>query len=132
MMNDLWGGRLGGVMVSLNLIFPNIRSGQGHVVALSATERAAALPDTPLMQETLPGVNLNIWTGYFAPAKTPRPVINFLHARITEAGKEPEVLQRNSDGGRAIFLTPEETNAYVRKELPRWTALLKAAGIEPE
>ena len=62
----------GGLMVSLNLILPSVRSGQGHVLALSATERSPALPDTPLMQETLPGVYINSWTGYFAPAKTPR------------------------------------------------------------
>ncbi len=132
MMNDLWGGRLAASIVPLNLGLPPQKSGQGHILAVSSAQRLSILPDTPVMQESLPGVNLNIWTGYFAPAKTPRPVINFLHARITEAGKEPEVLQRNSDGGRAIFLTPDETNAYVRKELPRWTALLKAAGIEPE
>ncbi len=132
MMNDLWGGRLGGVMVSLNLIFPHLKSGQGHVMALSATERSAALPDTPLMQDTLPGVYINSWTGYFAPAKTPRPIISTLHTLLTDVGRDPEMLKRNSEAGRALFLTPDETDAYVKKEVPRWTALLKAAGIEPE
>ncbi len=132
MMNDLWGGRLGGAMVPLNLALPTLKSGQGHIAALSSAERLPSLPSTPTMTETLPGVQINSWTGYFAPAKTPRPVINTLYAHISETVKDPEVMKRNEDGGRPLFLTPEETDAYVRKEVPRWTALLKAAGIEPE
>lgn len=132
MMADLWGGRLSAAIVPLNLGLPTLKGGQGHILALSSTERSPALPDTPLMQETLPGVYINSWTGYFAPAKTPRTIINTLHGFITEVGKDPEVLKRNSEGGRPLFLTPDETDAYVRKEVPRWTQLLKAAGIEPE
>ena len=132
MMSDLWGGRLGSAIVVLNLGLPAMKGGQGHIVALSSRERSPAIPDTPLMQETLPGVQINAWTGYFAQAKTPRPIITTLHAMITEVGKDPEVNKRNAEGGRALFTTPEETDAYVRKEVPRWTALMKAAGIQPE
>lgn len=132
MMNDLWGGRLGGAMVPLNLALPTLRSGQGYIVALSSGERVPNLPNTPPMEETLPGVRINSWTGYFAPAKTPRSIINTLYAHISETVKDPEILKRNEEGGRPLFLTPDETDAYVRKEVPRWTALLKANGIEPE
>ncbi len=132
MMNDLWGGRLGGAMVTLSLALPAHKSGQGYIVAISATERMPGLPKTPAMAETLPGAHLNSWSGYFVPARTPRPIINILHAHMAEAVRDPEILKRNEEGGRPLFLTPEETDAYVRKEVPRWTALLKAAGIEPE
>jgi len=128
----LWGGRLGGAMVSLNMAVPLVKSGQGHIVAVSSTERLSALPNTPTMQETLAGVYINSWTGYFAPAKTPRPVIGTLHALISGALRDPEILKRNEEAGRALFTTPEETDAYVKKEVPRWMALLKAAGIGPE
>ena len=132
MMNDLWGGRLGGAMVPLNLALPTLKSGQGHLVAISAADRVPSLPNTSTMAESLPGVQINSWTGYFAPAKTPRPIINTLHALISETVKDPEIMKRNEEGGRPLFLTPDETDAYVRKEVPRWTALLKASGIEPE
>lgn len=132
MMSDLWGGRLGAAIVVLNLAIPAVKNGQGHALAVSSTERSPALPDTQLIQETLPGVYINAWTGYFAPAKTPRPIVTTLHSMITEVGKDPEVNKRNAEGGRALFFTPEETDAHVRKEVPRWTSLLKAAGIEPE
>ena len=132
MMTDLWGGRLGSAIVLLNLGLPTLKGGQCHFLALSSRERSSAIPDTPLMQETLPGVQINAWTGYFAPVKTPRPIITTLHAMITEVGKDPEANKRNAEGGRALFTTPDETDAYVKKEVPRWTALMKAVGIQPE
>ena len=132
MMNDLWGERLGAALVPLNLALPTLKSGQGYIVAVASTVRTAILPDTPTMDETLPGVSVGSWTGYFAPAKVPRAIITTLHQHITTVGKDPDVLRRNSEGGRPLFLTPEETDAYVRKEVPRWTRLLKEAGIEPQ
>jgi len=132
MMADLWAGRLGGALVPLNLGLPPMRNGQGHIMAVAGTVRSPVIPDTPTMMETLPGVTIGSWTGYFAPAKTPRAIINTLHGHITAVGKDPEVLKRNTEGGRALFLTPEETDAYVKAEVPRWTKLLKEAGIEPQ
>ncbi len=132
MLNDLWGGRLGGALLPVNLALPTLRSGQGHIAALTSTTRMASLPNTSTMEEMFPGVSVGGWTGYFAPAKTPRPVINALHSQITEAYRDPEILKRSEEGGRAIFLTPDETDAFVKKEVQKWTTLLKAAGIEPE
>ena len=132
LMTDLWGGRLGAVVASLNVALPTLKSGQGHIVALYTTQRMPSLPGVPTMGETLPGTHINFWSGYFAPASTPRPVINSLYANISETVKDPEILKRNEEGGRALFLTPEETDAQVRKDVPQMTALLKAAGINPE
>ncbi len=132
MMNDLWGGRLGGVLMSAALALPMHRSGQGYVVALSSPERLAGAPGVPTLQETLPGLQSKSWTGYVAPAKTPRPIISFLYSMISEANKDPEIFRRNEDGGKAMFLTPDETDAYVRKDVAFWITQLKSAGIEPE
>lgn len=132
MMTDLWGGRLGGALALLNLFIPPHKSGQGYIVAMSATERLPDVPGIPTMEEGLPGVNLASTSGYFAPATTPRPIINFLYAQIAETGKDPEVLSGNADGGRPLFTTPDETDAFMKKEVQRWTVLLKEAGIVPQ
>ena len=132
MMNDLWGGRIGGLLISAAQALPMQRSGQGYVVAISSMDRLPGVPGIPTMHETLAGVHTTSWTGYFAPAKTPRPIISSLSAMFTEANRDPDILKRNEDGGRALFLTPDETDAYVRKDVLRWSALLKSAGIEPE
>ncbi len=132
LLTDLWGGRLGAIVASLNVALPTLKSGQGHIVALYTTDRVASLPNTPTMSEIHPGTHMNFWSGYFAPSATPRPVINALHTHISETVKDPEILRRNEEGGRALFTSPDETDAVVRNEVPRMTALLKAAGIQPE
>lgn len=132
MMTDLWGGRLGGAFGLLSLTLAPHKSGQGYIVAMSGPERLPSLPDMPTMEENFPGVINTSTSGYFAPAGTPRPVVNLLHAQLFEAGKDPEVLAANSDGGRAMFMKPEETDAFMKKEVQRWSALLKEAGFVPQ
>jgi tripartite-type tricarboxylate transporter receptor subunit TctC len=132
MMTDLWGGRLGGAFGLLSLTLAPHKSGQGYLVAMSGPERLSSLPDMPTMDETLSGVVNTSTSGYFAPAGTPRPIVNQLHAQFFEAGKDPEVLAANSDGGRAMFMKPEETDAFMKKEVERWSAQLKAAGFTPQ
>lgn len=132
MMTDLYGGRLGGALALLNLALPQHKSGQGYVVAMSGAKRLPDASSIATMDEALPGVESASTSGYFAPAATPRPIINFLYAQIAETGKDPEVLSGNADGGRPLFTTPDETDAHMKKEVQRWTALLKEAGIVPQ
>lgn len=132
MMNDLWGGRVSSTLVTITIAMPTLKSGQGHILALASPERLPSLPNTPTMQETLPGVHLVGWSGYFAPSRTPRPVVTALYTLISEVNKDPDITKRNEEGGRSLFLTPEETDAYLKKEVLRWAAMLKAANIEPE
>ena len=132
MMNDLWGGRVSSALVTITIATPTLKSGQGHILALASPERLPGFPNTPAMQETLPGVHLVGWSGYFAPGRTPRPIVTALYTLISEVNKDPDVTKRNEEGGRSLFLTPEETDAYLKKEVLRWAAMLKAASIEPE
>ncbi len=132
MMNDLFGGRLAGAFQPLSGAYPSINNGQAYAVAVTATQRVPTLLNVSTMHEVLPGVALSAWTGHFAPARTPRPIIELLHTKLVEVLNDPEIRKRNEESGRALFLTPDETDAWVRKETPRWLSLLKAAGIEPE
>ena len=99
---------------------------------MSGTKRLPDASTIATMDEALPGVESGSTAGYFAPAATPRAIINYLYAQIAEAAKDPEVFSGNSDGGRPLFTPPEETDAHMKKEVQRWTALLKEAGIEPQ
>jgi tripartite-type tricarboxylate transporter receptor subunit TctC len=129
---DLLGGRTGGILYTINPTLVMHRSGQGHAMAVSSPERLTTLPDVPTMAEFLPGVTLATWTGYWAPAKTPRPVIDYLYKQLVQALKQPEALQYTENVGKALFMPPTEVDAFVRKEEARWMTLTKAAGIEPE
>ena len=129
---DLLGGRTGGIIHTMNASLAMHRSGQGHAMAVSSTERLSMLPDVPTMSEVLPGVTLSTWTGFWAPAKTPRPIIDSLHRHFLEALKLPAAVQYTENVGKALAMPPAEVDAFVRKEEARWLSLTKAAGIEPE
>ena len=80
----------------------------------------------------MPGVSLGPWTGYFAPAKTPRPIIDLLYQKFAEAVKEPAAAKYAENSGRGIAMPPAEVDAFIRKDEARWLRLAKEAGIEPE
>ena len=129
---DMLGGRTGGIIHTMNASLAMHRSGQGHAMAVSAPERLSTLPDVPAMPELLPGVTLSTWTGFWAPAKTPRPIVEYLHKQFVEALKLPAAVQYTENVGKALAMPPAEVDAFVRKDEARWLTLAKAAGIEPE
>ena len=132
MRTDLIGGRLGAALDPINASLTIHNSGKLHILAVFSPDRLPVLPNTPTVAETLPGVTLSTWTGFFAPAKTPRPIINYLHAKLLETVKEEAILKWNQNAGTALFMTPAEVDAHVRKEEPRWQELFRSAGIAPQ
>jgi tripartite-type tricarboxylate transporter receptor subunit TctC len=109
-----------------------VEQGQAHAIAVSSPARLTTLPNTPALAEVMPGVTLGPWTGYFAPAKTPRPIIDYLYQKFAEAVKEPAAVKYAENSGRGLAMPPAEVDAFIRKDEARWQALAKAAGIQPE
>lgn len=131
-VSDLLGGRLGGIIHTMNSSIAMHKSGQATAIAVSAPERLGTLPDVPTMAETLPGVTLSTWTGYWAPAKTPRPIIDLLYQKFAEAVKSPEAVKYTENVGKAMAMPPTEVDAFVKRDEARWLQLAKSAGIQPE
>ena len=96
-----------------------------------ADGRVACGIATQTLAETYPGFVQDTWTGLFVPAGTPREAIATLHRAIFKVFDDPEIRQMSDENGRQFRTTPEEADAFVKSEVPRWTELLKAAGIEP-
>lgn len=115
------------IMITLALVSAPVMPGMME----ASITRSPPMPLTTT-EAALRGVSYTSSGGYFAPARTPRAIVNLLYTHISTVGKDPEVIRRNQDGGRPMFLTPEETDAYMKKEVQRWTALLKESGIVPE
>ncbi len=87
----------------------------------------------PTVAETLPGFELSSWVGLWVPAGTPKPIIEFLYARTNEVIREPDFMAKTEEtGGATVFMTPADTDAYVKAEGPRWQKLLRDAGIEAQ
>ena len=129
---DLLGGRTGGIIHTLNASITMVEQGQAHAIAVSSPARLPVLPNTPALAEMMPGVALGPWTGYFAPAKTPRPIIELLYQKFAEVVKEPAAVKYAENSGRGLAMPPAEVDAFIRKDEARWLSLARAAGIQPE
>jgi tripartite-type tricarboxylate transporter receptor subunit TctC len=109
-----------------------IRDGRLVALAVSSTERSADLPDVPTTIEAgYKDSEYNFWFGMFAPAKTPRPIVEQLHAEAAKALADPAVKEKLAKlGVQPMPKTPQQFDDYVRMELEQNAALVKAAGIE--
>jgi tripartite-type tricarboxylate transporter receptor subunit TctC len=92
------------------------------------------LPEVPTLSEAiLPGFEASNWYAFFAPAHTPGAIVNRLNAAIHQAMGQPEVVKSLLEQGmEPILSTPNEQRDFIRAEITKWQALVKARGIEAE
>lgn len=110
------------------------RAGKVRVLASSGTTRSTALPDVPTFAELgVRNVEAMGWFGFFAPARTPKPVIDALNAGINKALQTPEVAERLSKLGMdPVTSTPDEFGRIVAADYAKWGPVVKASGFKPD
>jgi tripartite-type tricarboxylate transporter receptor subunit TctC len=130
---DLLAGRVqimfdGGVSA-----LPRVREGKLRVLGMTGAERSPSFPDIPTIAEAgLPGYSALFWFGVVAPAGTPPPVVNRLSKEIGAILNDPVFKSAfAAQGVDPVSSTPEEFSRLIRDDLPKWTAIMKQAGIEP-
>jgi tripartite-type tricarboxylate transporter receptor subunit TctC len=129
-MTDLITGRIQMHFGSPADILPQVQAGALRVLAASGERRAPQLPDVPTVAETFPEASFLAWNGFFAPAGTPRPVIDTLARHIGAIAREPEIVRRMAELGIEPWgSTPEEVEQRIRRETPVYDRLLRAAGL---
>jgi tripartite-type tricarboxylate transporter receptor subunit TctC len=132
-LTEIMAGRIDFYFVPLSPARGLLDAGKVAVLAVSGSQRAAALPDVPTTVDAgFPNSDYNFWVGMFAPAATPKEIIGKLNGEIIRALQVPAVkakLEANA-GGEPMPMTPAEFDAFVRKEIDVNAALVKAAGIE--
>lgn len=108
-----------------------VRSGQVRALAVSSANRIAALPEIPTLAESgLPGFNVVAWFGLFAPAGTPKPIIDRLSAETRKAIAAPELHKLLVNlGAEPLGSTPDAFSVYVKKEYERWGKVSKQFGL---
>jgi len=99
---------------------------------VAAKQRTPLLPDVPTMEEAgLPGYEVRAWYGFFAPAKTPRPIIQTLYGQFRTALAMPDVQSRFAAlGTDTVGSTPEEFTRAFHDELRRWSKFIKDTGLK--
>ncbi len=102
-------------------------SGQVRALAVSTKHRSPAVPDLPTLDESgVPGYDKGGWTGMFAPAKVPDPIIAHVYQAMAEVLKNPEAVKTlAADGLVAVASTPEEFTAFVHAEIAEWGKLVR-------
>jgi tripartite-type tricarboxylate transporter receptor subunit TctC len=111
-------------------VIGHIKGGKVRALAVTTLKRATALPDLPTMDEAgLKGFEASTWHGLVAPANTPPEVIAKLHDAAIKALADPGVRASLARLGVDIVGdTPQEFDAYIKAEIPKWTAIVKASG----
>lgn len=111
-----------------------INSGQLQVLAVTSDKRSPIMPNVPTMAESgLPGYELNGWFGIWAPAGTPKPIIDALNREIAKVLDDAEVRSRLEKDGAAINGgSPEDFERYVKSEYAKWDKIIKAADIHAD
>jgi tripartite-type tricarboxylate transporter receptor subunit TctC len=129
---DLIAGHTQIALGSIVSAQPHVRSGRLRGIAVTSPERAKSSPELPTVAEAgVPGFAVTQWYGVFAPAKTPRPVIELLHGEIARVLKQPEVTKRfAADGAEAVDSTPKEFAAHIKAESQKWARVIRDAGIK--
>ena len=130
-LTETIAGRIDIYYSPLLAALPFIRNGNLVALAVSSEKRVKALPDVPTTLEAgYPNSNYNFWIGVFAPAKTPRAIVERLNAEISKAFESPAVQQKLENiGVQPEPMTVERFNAFIREELQTNAELAEAAGI---
>jgi tripartite-type tricarboxylate transporter receptor subunit TctC len=111
---------------------PYVRAGRLVALAVTSAQRVASLPNLPTIAESgLPGFEAAAWYALFAPARTPRFIVDKLHAEITRILKLPEVRERLAfETIQPVGSTPAEMTEFLRREIVKWGAIIKESGAK--
>lgn len=131
---DLMSGQVQMLITSAPTALPYIKGGKLRALMVASEERMPVLPDVPSAKEAgLPGMVMQFWIGFAAPAGTPRPVIDRLNKEINGSMATADAKQRLAAMGLdAVANSPEQSTKLVSDEITRWTAVIKKAGIKAD
>jgi tripartite-type tricarboxylate transporter receptor subunit TctC len=126
---DVMAGRVDLLFDPLFSSLPHIKSGGLKPIAILSAKRSPIAPEIPTVAETLPGFTVDSVFGAVVPSGTPRDVVHKISADMNKVLQSPEVKQRMADIGLSpVGNTPEQFDAYIRAEIPKWAGVVKNSG----
>lgn len=133
-LTDLISGQVQVLLVSLPSVTTQMKAGRLRALAVSTAKRTAFMPELPTVAESgVPGYDVSLWWGVFAPAKTPKPVVDRLNAEIHKALATAAMKKHFADfGAEAAPMTADAFSAKVREEIAKWRKVIQSANIKPE
>lgn len=133
-VTGILGGEVDFGVATVTVVLPQIESGALRALAVTGKTRWRDLPDIPTFEQAgVPDFEVISWSGFAAPAGTPRPIIDRLHAEVQRAINVPEVKQRlEKIGGEVKGATPEEMRALVARQVALWAKVARDANIQAQ
>ena len=133
-MNELLGGNVPLAVDAIADLTEQHRAGKIRILASSGAKRSTAVPDVPTFAELgIKGVEAEGWFGFFAPAKTPKAIIDQLNRSLNQALTSPEIAQRLAGLGLdPATSTPEEFARILAADYAKWGPVVKASGFTAE
>jgi tripartite-type tricarboxylate transporter receptor subunit TctC len=131
---DMFGGSLDFAWANPGSARNHLRSGKIKVIGLTGTRRLQVLPGVQLLGEQgWKGFDLDSWTAVYAPARTPKAIVEELSAAFREATRAPDIVARWIDlGFEPLGNSPEDFARNYKADFPKWVEIIKAAGVTPE
>jgi hypothetical protein len=130
-ISDTIGGQTQFMFPSLFTALPHVKSGKLRALAVAGPKRSALLPDVPTLKEAgVDGVDVQQWYGLFAPAKTPKPIIDQINKALNQVLADKDVVKRMEDHGADVETsTPEQFGSLVKSELVKWKSVVQRAKL---
>jgi tripartite-type tricarboxylate transporter receptor subunit TctC len=114
-------------------IMPHLKTGKARALAVTTPKRSSALPDLPTMNTIYPGFESDNWYAMFFPKNTPRAIVDKMNAEIRKALETPEVKSfMPKEALDPVASTPEELTALLKREIPKYAKVIKAANIHAD
>ncbi len=128
---DVLGGHVAMMLDPVITSMPHVRQGKLRALGVTSLTRSAVAADLPTLAETgLPGYEAIGWHGILAPAGTPREIVARLNAEVVAAIRTPEMRARFAEqGAEPVGNTPEQFQEFLKSDLAKWSAVIKAAGV---
>ncbi len=134
MLPELLGGTLPVAFDNLATALPHMKAGKVRAIAVTTAKRSSVAPEVPTFAESgFPSYELSSWQAVFAPAGTPKPIIDRLYSEISKILKMPDVQKRLTELGLDLSgMPPDELAALVKSEVPRLGKIVKDSGAKAD
>jgi len=131
-VNSMLGGNIDLAIDSMTTVWPHAKQGTVRALGVSTPQRSPSAPDVPAIAETIKGFEATAWQGLFAPAGTPRPIIDMIAAEAKRIWALPDVKTAllNVGADSALSDSPDAFVAFTRAERAKWADVVKAAGVK--
>jgi tripartite-type tricarboxylate transporter receptor subunit TctC len=131
MRNSVLSGNVQMMFDAITVMSALAKDGKVRALATTGATRNPLTPDLPTVAETVPGYEATIWLGVMAPKATPKEVIAYLNTAINKVINLPEVKETwLKQGAIPLVKTPAEFDAYLRKDIDKWAAVVKVSGAK--